>query len=162
MNWRMVMVETRDRFVLCIPNRAAAEQTVHNFTYPNPAVRITATIWFPHEENPTVIQDLLVRALADTPDILTHPGPYILYRGAKDGVAEYSMRYYIDNYKDKDSATEAIWKSVIDHISRSDFAISFPRQYLAIHGDGFPAAGVASIVDPSAAGGAPGRAGSER
>lgn len=155
MTWRMVMIETRDRFVLCIPNRSAADQTVQNFSYPNQAVRITATIWFPHEEDPKIIQDLLVRALADTDCILAEPQPHILYRGAKDGVAEYSMRYYIDDYKDKDTATEAVWKSVVDHIARSDFVISFPRQYLALHSPTGPADTAGAVVTASPGGRSP-------
>lgn len=162
MTWRMVMVETRDRFVLCIPNRSAADQTVHNFTYPNQAVRITETIWFPHMEDPTVIQELLARALADTKRILTAPSPYILYRGAKDGVSEYSMRYYIDDYKDKDTATEGVWKSVIEHIARSEFVISFPRRYVAVHSHTTALDGAVSIVDAAAAGMVPERIVSER
>jgi potassium efflux system protein len=110
--WRMVRVETRDRMVLCIPNRSAADQTVHNYSYPNRTVRISDMISFPQSEDPTVIQQLLVRAIADTPGILSDPVPSVLYRGA----SQYSIRFYIDDYKNKDTATGDVWKSIIDHI----------------------------------------------
>jgi potassium-dependent mechanosensitive channel len=108
----MVRVETRDRMVLCIPNRSAADQTVHNYSYPNRTVRISDMISFPQSEDPTVIQQLLVRAIADTPGILSDPVPSVLYRGA----SQYSIRFYIDDYKNKDTATGDVWKSIIDHI----------------------------------------------
>lgn len=152
MTWRMVTIETRDLIVLCIPNRSAADQTVHNFSYPNTAVRITETIWFPQSEEPPVIQDLLLRALADTAGILTNPQPSALYRGAKEGVSEYSMRFYINDYKNKDNAIEAVWKSVIDHIARSDFVISFPRRHLSIQRNSSLLDGTSAPVQTAAAG----------
>jgi small-conductance mechanosensitive channel len=135
MTWRMVRVETRDRIVLNIPNRSAADNTVHNFSHPNSAVCITETICFRQSEDPRAVQQLLERALADTTGITTNPRPYALYRGVKEGVWEYSLRYYIEDYEDKETATENAWKSVIDHIARSDFIIAFPRRYLAIQSD---------------------------
>ena len=132
MTWRTVTVETSDRIVLCIPNRSAADQTVYNYSHPNRAVRISDMIWFPQSEDPTVIQQLLVRAIAATAGILSDPAPSVLYRGAKEGVSQYSIRFYIDDYENKDAATGDVWKSIIDHIQRSGFGISFPRRYLAI------------------------------
>lgn len=140
MTWRMVRVETRDKIVLNIPNRMAADHTVRNFSHPNAAVRITETIYFPQSDDPRVVQELLDKALAAVTGIAADPKPYALFRGAKDGVSEYSMRYYVEDYKDKDTATENVWKSVLDHIARSQIKIAFPRRYLEIH-EG-PAAGI--------------------
>jgi branched-chain amino acid transport system substrate-binding protein len=123
MTWRMVKLETRDRIVLCIPNRSAADQTVHNYSDANRAVRISDMIAFPQSEDPTAIQQLLVQAIIDTPGVLSDPAPDVLYRGA----SQYSIRFYIDDYKNKDTATGDVWKSVIDHIQRSGFGISLPR-----------------------------------
>lgn len=152
MTWRMVTIETQDRIVLCIPNRSAADQTVQNFSYPNRAVRFTEKIWFSHSEDPLVIQELLHRALAATAEILVEPPPYALFYGAKNGVSEYRMQFYIDDYADKDAAIEAVWKSVIDHVARSEFVMSFPRRHLAIQRNSSPPDGGV----PAAAGLAPG------
>jgi len=152
MNWRMVTVETRDRVVLCIPNRSAADQTVHNFSHPNRAIRLTETVRFSQGEDPRVIQELLVRALADTPCVLADPRPAVFYRGPKEGVSEYNMEFYIDDYEHNDVAIDDVWKSVIDHIARSDFEISFPRRYLAIQSNRPPVPGAADATETAAAG----------
>jgi small-conductance mechanosensitive channel len=162
MNWRMVMVETQDLIVLCIPNRFAADQTVHNFSYPNRAIRITEAIWFSQSEDPAVIQELLVGAIADTAGILADPPPSALFRGAKEGVAEYGIRFYIDDYEYKDDAVEDVWKSVTDHIARSNFVISFPRRHLAVHSNSPLLPGGVAAAETAAAGTLPGRAVSER
>lgn len=138
MTWRMVRIETTDKIVLNVPNRTAADQTVRNFSHPNPTVRITQTICFAQSENPMVLQELVDKALASTKGIMADPKPYALFRGARDGVSEYSMRYYIDDYKDKDRATENVWKSVLEHVARSDFKIAIPRRVLEVHSETLP------------------------
>lgn len=135
MTWRMVKVETRDRIVLNIPNRSVADNTVHNFSPPDGTVGINEPIYFPQREDARAIQQLLHRALADAPGVAAAPRPYVLYRGAKDGVSEYSLRYYIDDYEDRETVTENVWKCVIDHVARSEFVIAFPRRYLAVHSE---------------------------
>ena len=132
MTWRMVQIETRDRDVLNVPNRTVADQSIRNFTYPNRAVRITEAIHFSQSENPKLIQDLLREAVGNAPEVLADPAPFVLYRGAKDGVAEYYLRYFIGDYKDKDIATENVWKNVIDRIASSDFKIAFPRRIVEL------------------------------
>jgi branched-chain amino acid transport system substrate-binding protein len=132
MTWRMVRIETRDRIVLNVPNRAVADQPVRNFSHPNRAVRITEAIYFPQEADPTAVQALLREAVAGAEGVLRDPAASVLYRGAKEGVSEYSLRFYIDDYKDKDNVIEAVWKSVLDGVARSKVRIAFPRRYLEI------------------------------
>lgn len=155
MTWRMVRIETRDLVVLNVPNRSAADNTVHNFTRPNGAVSISETICFPQGENPRAVQQLLDRALANTTGIAGEPRPYALYRGAKQGVSEYHLRFYIKDYEDKETAIENVWQNVTDHIARSGFVIAFPRQHLAIRNENRASSNEVEIgevaTDPDAA-----------
>jgi potassium efflux system protein len=132
MTWRMVRIETKDRVMLNVPNRSVADQPVRNFSYPNHAVRISEAIYFPQSDDPTLIQDVLTKAIGAAQGALADPKPTALYRGAKDGVCEYTMRYYIDDYGLKDNVTERVWKNVIEQIARSKFKIAFPRRIVEI------------------------------
>lgn len=132
MTWRMVRIETRDKVVLNVPNRTVADNPIRNFSYPNRAVRISEAIFFPQTEDPKLIQDLLREAIAGVAGTVSEPAPSVLYRGAKDGVAEYSLRYYVDDYQKKDIATENVWKNVIDRVSRSEVKIAFPRRIVEL------------------------------
>jgi branched-chain amino acid transport system substrate-binding protein len=139
MTWRMVRIETKDRVVLNVPNRSVADQPVRNFSHPNRAVRISEAIYFPQSDDPALIQDLLTRAIAAAHGVLADPKPAALYRGAKDGVCEYTMRYYIDDYGLKDNVTERVWKNVVEQIARSKFKIAFPRRIVEIETGEIPA-----------------------
>ena len=146
MTWRMVRIETKDRVVLNVPNRSVADQPVRNFSHPNNAVRISEAIYFPQSEDPTLIQEVLIGAIGAAQGALADPKPTALYRGAKDGVCEYSMRYYVADYGLKDNVTERVWKNVIEQIARSKFKIAFPRRLVEIQSDemAVPALGAAT------------------
>jgi potassium-dependent mechanosensitive channel len=135
MTWRMVRIETKDHNVLNIPNRSVADQSIRNFSYPNPAVRISEAIYFLQGDDPTLVQDVLIAAIVGVEGALAKPKPAALYRGVKDGVSEYTMRYYIDDHGLKDHVTERVWKNVIEQIARSPFRISFPRRIVELQGD---------------------------
>ena len=132
MTWRMVRIETRDKIILNVPNRSVADQTVQNFSYPSDTIRLSQTIYFAASEEPGIIQELLHAAVTTAEGTLADPPPNVLYRGTKEGVAEYSMRYYIDDYGQKDTVTESVWKNVVDRIARSPFKIAYPHQFIAI------------------------------
>jgi small-conductance mechanosensitive channel len=132
MTWRMVRIETKDRVMLNVPNHAVADQSVKNFSHPNRAVRISEAIFFPQNDDPTLIQEVLIKAIAAAQGALADPKPAALYRGAKDGVCEYTMRYFIDDYGQRDNVTERVWKNVIEQVMRSKFKIALPRHLVEI------------------------------
>jgi small-conductance mechanosensitive channel len=132
MSWRMVRVRTRDGIMLNVPNRAAADQVIQNFTHPSRQIRLVHAIFFPDEIDPALVQEVLTAAMIDAAGTLAHPAPYAFYRGTRDGVAEYSMRYFIDDYGDKDVVTEAVWKNVVDYVARSPVRMAYPRQFVTL------------------------------
>src|SRR5262249_54740968 len=136
MSWRMVRVRTRDGIILNVPNRAAADQVIQNFTYPSYQIRLVHSIFFSDGSEPSAVQGLLMAAVTAPAGVLASPAPYAYYRGTRDGVAEYSMRYFIDDYGDKDVVTEAVWKNVLDHIERSPIKMAYPRQFVVLAGTG--------------------------
>lgn len=89
------------------------------------------------------MQDLLTAAIAAAEGALAVPKPAALYRGVKDSVCEYTMRYYIDDYGRKDAVTESVWKNVLAHVARSPLAMAFPRRLIEIQNDGPPVGGPA-------------------
>jgi potassium efflux system protein len=135
MTWRMVRIETKDRMVLNVPNRSVADQSIRNFSHPNNTVRISEAIYFPQGEDPSRVQAVLTAAIAAAEGALAEPKPAALYRGVKDSVCEYTMRYYIDDYGQKDAVTESVWKNVLAHVARSPLAMAFPRRIVEVRGD---------------------------
>lgn len=132
--WRLVRIETRDRNIINVPNRLAADAPIQNFSHPNHAVRLTEPVHFAQHDDSPMVQGLLVEAIAAAAGVLAEPAPSALYRGAKDGVAEYSMRYYVDDYADRDAVTENVWRSVTERLARAGVALAFKRTAIDLRG----------------------------
>ncbi|MBI3707048.1 MAG: mechanosensitive ion channel [Proteobacteria bacterium] len=132
MTWRLVRIENRDRNVINVPNRVVADSPIKNFSRPSGVSRISDVIYFAQSADPVVVQEILIEAIRKAKCVIAKPAPSALYRGAKDGVAEYAMRYYINDYKLKDDATENVWKSVVEHVTRANLQIELPRRQVEI------------------------------
>ncbi|MBI1774038.1 MAG: mechanosensitive ion channel [Proteobacteria bacterium] len=132
MTWRLVRIESRDKMVLNVTNRIVADSAIRNFSYPNRTVRLSELIYFDQLEDPQEIQELLIAALGKVRGVLADPKPYVLYRGARDGVAEYNLRYYIDDYGAKDSVTERVWKRVMEQLRQAGRGVALPRRRIEL------------------------------
>lgn len=132
MTWRLVRIETRDRNVINVPNRVVADAPIQNFSRPYAITRITDIVCFAQSENPVVIQDMLTNALKEAEFVLALPAPSALYRGAKDGIGDYQLRYFIDDYRLRDDATESVWKCVLAHAARANLRIEVRRQNVEV------------------------------
>jgi len=145
MTWRLVQIRNRDHYILNITNRLCADQPIKNFTFPAKFVRITELIYFNQELDPTDIQAVLTGAVRAAPGVLADPMPSVLFRGARDGVAEYSLRYYIDDYTARDNISENVWKMVIEATRRHDLSIALPRRRIELSSDPIAAIEAAQV-----------------
>lgn len=132
MTWWLVRIETRDRNTINVPNRVVAESPIRNFSYPNPVVRIWELLYFPAGNDIATIQRVLETAIADVPEITRDPSPQALFRGNKEGGAEFSLRYYVRDYGAKDIATENVWKAVVASLERAGLRHTFPRRQVDV------------------------------
>lgn len=132
MTWRLVRIETRDKDTIHVTNRLVAESPIRNFSYPNPFVRIWDLFYFSVGHDVATIQRVLEAAIADVPEITKDPAPQALYRGNKEGGAEFSLRYCVRDYGAKDIATENVWKAVLAGLESAGLHHVFPMRYVEV------------------------------
>jgi branched-chain amino acid transport system substrate-binding protein len=132
MTWRLVSIRNRSEYTLNVTNRLVADQPIRNFSYPSRVVRITDTVYFDSQLDPGVVQSVLDAALEDVPGILAVPAASALFGGMRERGAEYRLRYFIDDYAERDRISEGVWKAVVDATRRSGLVIVLPRQYVQL------------------------------
>lgn len=111
MTWRLVRIETRDHHTINIPNRMVADASVYNFSHPRRTVRVLETIYLPplpDGADPGDIEQRLVEAVLQCPDVLAAPPPLAQYRGNRSGVADYRLRYVIGDYRHRDEVKDMV------------------------------------------------------
>jgi branched-chain amino acid transport system substrate-binding protein len=147
MTWRLVRIECADLVVLTVTNRVVADSPIRNFTYPNRIVRVSELIYFDQKDDPIVVQQLLARAMRAAKGVVPKPDVHALYRGAHDGVAQYEMRYFVDDWEWKGLITERVWKNVLDEVRKSGHGIAIPVRRVEIAAEPVAAADLAAAAE---------------
>jgi small-conductance mechanosensitive channel len=107
-------------------------------------VRITDTVYFDPQLDPGLVQSALDAALDDLAGLLAGPAPSVIFAGLRERGAEYRLRYFIDDYGERDRISEAVWKAVIETARRSGLAMVLPRQYVQVAADPWQGEGTAT------------------
>jgi small-conductance mechanosensitive channel len=147
MTWRLVRIECADMVVLTVTNRVVADSPIRNFTFPNRIVRVSELIYFDQKDDPIVIQQLLARAMQAAKGVVPKPAVHALYRGAHDGVAQYEMRYFVDDWEWKGLITERVWKNVLDEVRKAGRGIAIPVRRVELAAEPVGAAELAAAAE---------------
>jgi small-conductance mechanosensitive channel len=147
MTWRLVRIENADLVVLSVTNRMVADSPIRNFTYPNRIVRVSEMIYFDQKDDPIAIQQLLARAMQAAQGVVPKPRVHALYRGAHDGVAQYEMRYFVDDWEWKGLITERVWKNVLDEVRAAGRGIAIPTRRIELAAEPVSAAELRAVAD---------------
>jgi small-conductance mechanosensitive channel len=126
MTWRLVRIQTRRRNVINVPNRVCADSPIRNFSRPSVVNRIDDAVYFEIGADPHAVQEMLLDAMRNASGVLSAPAPVCFFFGAKGGLGEYWLRYFIDDYQARDDITESVWKGVVDRALRAGLRIQPP------------------------------------
>jgi len=157
MTWRLVRIQTRQRNVINVPNRVCADAAIRNFSRPSAINRIDDAVYFDLQADPAVITEMLLDAMKDAAGVMTAPPPFVFFFGAKNGLGEYWLRYFIDNYQARDDITERVWKGIVDRALRAGLRIQPPLRQVEMWqlGTATPVSLADSAASERSAGGRP-------
>ena len=147
MTWRLVRIQTRQRAVINVPNRVAADSPIRNFTRPSKVTRIDDPVYFDLSADPETVEAMLKEAMRAAAGVLTSPAPMVFFFGSKGGLGEYWLRYFIDDYAGRDDITERVWKGVVERARKAGLRIQPPLRQVE-YWQGLPGA-VAAPVETS-------------
>jgi small-conductance mechanosensitive channel len=113
--WRHVQIQTRDRCILNIPNRAIAEASIKNFSSAfGHCIKIKETIHLDAEIDRSFATMSIHNAIVKTHGVLQDPAPTVFFTGMKFGSAEYTFVYFIDDYALQSARSEFLWRSITE------------------------------------------------
>jgi small-conductance mechanosensitive channel/CRP-like cAMP-binding protein len=132
-NWRATKVQTREQVEVIVPNGTLAKAPIKNFTKPTPAVRRSAFVQAPYEIAPGVVHDVIRSGLEQVEGVLPEPPPSIVTRSFGDHGIEYWVRYFIDDYAERDVIGGRVRDRIWYALSRAGIAIPFPIRTVHLH-----------------------------
>jgi len=113
-DWRAVSLQTKDKYLVMIPNSVIAKREFENFNKPTPVHRVSVKIDFSIEHPPNKIVQALSAPLKNILEILKEPKPeiYLVGYDMSEGLAHYEISYFISNYENKDNACNLLMSQI--------------------------------------------------
>jgi len=134
-NWRYTILETRDGDLLIMPNGAVAQQSFANHSRPTKFSRIIQPIDIAFVNPPNKAKQMLVETMLQTPGIVAHPPPVAAVTRIDDPLMGYEVRYWIDNFADREDIHDRFMTRVWYAAQRHDVPFPSPA-YDLFHYDG--------------------------
>lgn len=131
-NWRATKLITQDRVVITVPNGALAKSSIRNFSRPESVTRRTATIFAPYDVSPDRMHQALIRAAQEAPGVLAVPPVTVITKGFTERGTEYVVRFFIENFRDRDPITSAVYDRLWYAMARLRITIPVPRRRIEI------------------------------
>jgi len=114
--WRTTRIETRMGNVVIIPNSAASQTVVKNFSYPDDRLWQGFTVQVSPEYRPERVEKILRDAVLSVQEVLE---PWVTVAEIKDGLANYWVYFYVQDYGKRYYYNEILWKQVWTHLNRA-------------------------------------------
>ena len=120
--WRTVRVKSRNGFTISVPNGQASEWPVHNYTA-GKVTRLSYNLNVDPDVDPRIIEDVLMRALLKSENLVKEPKPSVRYNGTVDGYndwgGQFSIQYWIANYSMREQIASDVWDNVWDELEKA-------------------------------------------
>ncbi len=133
--WRTTRIETFDHSVVCIPNSVASDSTVENLSYPLETYRSELIVHIDPGAKPRWVEKILFDAVISAKGTLKHPTPLILFQGVKQWSAEYSVRFFCQDYRHSIDVDAAVWNDIVQNLRYAGFKSIVHAEFTLFHLD---------------------------
>ncbi len=117
---RAISVVTRDRKEYLIPNENLMVNQVVNWSYSSREVRVKAPVGVSYGSDLDLAEELMLRAAAESPRILTSPEPRVLLMNFGPNAVEFEIRFWITDPEEgvsgvRSEVLKRVWRMFKEH-----------------------------------------------
>jgi len=126
--WRSTRIETEENCILSIPNSTATESFISNFNYPDDLNWLNLRVRIYPIYNPKNVKKILNDAVLSANNVLTEPEPVVIFSGLSQWSADYTVKFCIKDYANKDIDLQFVWNRVWLHLRYAQIEIAIFEQ----------------------------------
>ena len=130
MNWRSIRLRTNDDIYLDIPNKTVTSGMITNLSYPTKSHAQRIRVRFEQTAPPNVVREVLRRAAANAPGVLSHPPVKVFLVEFIDYAALYEIKYSLDEAGRFNDIEDGIRTNIWYEAQRANLVIPAPGQNL--------------------------------
>jgi len=131
-NWRTLTLHTLDNHNIFLPNANAAQQDIVNYSRPTPLQRQHVKVNLNYQDAPSVVKDVLKRAVLEADGVLSDPAPEVVIREFGDYAIHYIVYYWINDYARVIQINDSVLHRVWYGLNRAAISIPYPSQHLTL------------------------------
>jgi small-conductance mechanosensitive channel len=133
-NIRSTTIETPDRALIYVPNSAIMSGQFVNWTRSSRMVRRSLSVGVAYGSPTGLVTELLVRAAAEHPHVVSSPAPVVYFHNFGDNALEFQLFFVVDDFDNAAVTLSDVRLSVDRLFSEHDIEIPFPQ--ITVHGVG--------------------------
>jgi len=135
---RSTMVETSDNITMIVPNADFISQTVTNWSYSDPKVRIRIPVGVAYGTDPKEVEKLLLEVAQEDSRTLKSPEAKVIFRAFGSSSLDFELAAWTKEMSTRPTSYISGMNFAIDKKFREhDIEIPFPQQDLHIRSSGF-------------------------
>ncbi|MBM3296797.1 MAG: mechanosensitive ion channel, partial [Candidatus Aminicenantes bacterium] len=124
--WRETRLLDRNSNIIVVPNTVMASEKVTNFSLPDKKTALFYAVRAGFDAPPAAVQEALLEAARDVPEILSSPRPVALVRGNDDLGISYALKFWISDFSRRDVLLTEVGRLVWYKLRRRGIAVPLP------------------------------------
>jgi len=126
MNWRVTKIETRDGYILSIPNNIVSTSNINNFSHPDKGYWLRYIVYVHAEHDPKAVEQVLIEAIfAVKQDIAMDVKPIVwldevVVQEVERWTASYIVFFKTIDYEHKLRVFSNVWQSIWLHLTQAN------------------------------------------
>jgi len=125
-NVRATEIQLSDRSTVIVPNSEFITKTVRNMTQAGAQGRVLLRLPAPLDADARRLRELILRCLADHPDILAEPAPSVTLEGIQSGTLTFLAIGYVANPRQISGVRSDVLFAILDTLRQAGLALSPP------------------------------------
>jgi len=125
-NWRETRILDRSSNIIVIPNNVISAETVTNFHLPDHKTALLFPVRASYGAPPALVQEALLEAARDVPEVISAPSPLAYIRGYDDFGITYALKFWVTDFARKDTILTDVGRLIWYKFRRRDIEIPVP------------------------------------
>ncbi|ANQ19667.1 mechanosensitive ion channel domain-containing protein [Vibrio natriegens] len=121
-----------DNKEIVVPNKVFITDKLINWSLTDSVTRVVIPVGVAYGSDIDLVEDLLYRAVADTPLVLSVPAPQVYFLKFGDSSLEFELRLYINSIDDRLPTLHLVNKKINQLFKENEVEISYPQLDLHI------------------------------
>ncbi|MCK5892825.1 MAG: mechanosensitive ion channel [Endozoicomonadaceae bacterium] len=130
---RATTITDWDHKEVIIPNKMLVNEKLINWSLSNSMVRIILPFYVSHDEDPVMIQSILLKAAKEHPGVVDKIESLALFMEYGDSALQYELRAYVAQVDERMTIRDELNNRILSLFQEHNVTVAWPKQDVFLH-----------------------------